>query len=253
LIEVAARAGYQYVSLRPIAVQANEPKYPLGNDRDLFLQVRAKLKHTGVKLLDIELARVVASVSPKSYQSAFEAAAELGGLHVLSSVWTPDLSYATDFIGEMCDMAKPLGLTIQLEFMPFAEVKTLQETAAMLTAVGRDNIGICIDALHFDRSGAVPTDLDQYPQSWFHLAQLCDATGNKPFTREQLVATARTDRLFPGDGIIDIAGIVRHLPPVPFSLEIPNAKMFLEMSPVAFAKQALDKTKTYFEKRSLAE
>ncbi|GAA3319418.1 hypothetical protein GCM10020331_026240 [Ectobacillus funiculus] len=43
-----------------------------------------------MKLLDIELARICADVDPKKYVPAMEAAAELGGRHVLSSIWTND-------------------------------------------------------------------------------------------------------------------------------------------------------------------
>ena len=47
LIEIAAEAGYDYVSLRPIAVTPNEPKYPLGEDQNLLRQTRSALDATG--------------------------------------------------------------------------------------------------------------------------------------------------------------------------------------------------------------
>ena len=60
LIETAARAGYRFVSLRPIPVGApNEPLYPLGTDRALLARTKAALTATGVGLLDIEVARII--------------------------------------------------------------------------------------------------------------------------------------------------------------------------------------------------
>src|SRR5579872_4149547 len=87
LIEVAARTGYQYVSLRPIAVTPNEPKYPFGDDKAAVRAIKTRLAETGIRLLDIELARILPDADPKSCLPAFEAAAELGGQHVLSSIW----------------------------------------------------------------------------------------------------------------------------------------------------------------------
>jgi len=82
LIEVAARTGYDYVSLRPIAVTPNEPKYPFGVDKTLRKATKKSLSDTGVRLLDIELARILPRIDPKVYLPAFEAAAELGGKQV---------------------------------------------------------------------------------------------------------------------------------------------------------------------------
>src|SRR5690349_2567397 len=112
LIEVAARAGYDYVSLRPIAVTPNEPKYPFGEDKALLKRTKTALAETGLRLLDIELARILPDMDPRTYLPAFEAAAELGGKHVLSSGWTPDRNYVSERFGEICDLAKPFGLTV---------------------------------------------------------------------------------------------------------------------------------------------
>src|SRR5438067_13886289 len=84
LVEVAAMAGYQYVSLRPIAVTRNEPKYPLGEDKDLLQRTKRRMQDTWIRLLDIELPRIVPHVNIKSYEPAMAAAAELGGRFVLS-------------------------------------------------------------------------------------------------------------------------------------------------------------------------
>ena len=128
LIEVAARAGYQFVSLRPIPVGApNEPLHPFATDRALRARTKAALNATGVGLLDIEVARIVKEVTPRSYLPALEAAAELGGRHVLSSAWCDDGAYIREFFAELCDLADPFGLTVDLEFVTWSGVRTLNE------------------------------------------------------------------------------------------------------------------------------
>src|SRR5262245_56416206 len=102
LIEVAAEAGYNYVSLRPIPVTPNEPKYPLGADKNLLKQTKNALTATGMRVLDIEVARILPGLNPKTYVPAFEAAAELGARHVLSSGWTKDRNLASEKFAALC-------------------------------------------------------------------------------------------------------------------------------------------------------
>ena len=58
MVEIAANTGYRYVSLRMTAVTANERIYPLMNDRKMMQETRARMADTGVRVLDIELARM---------------------------------------------------------------------------------------------------------------------------------------------------------------------------------------------------
>ena len=247
LIEIAARAGYDYVSLRPIAVTPNEPKHPFGEDKNLLKRTKAALADTGLKLLDIELARIVPDLNPNVYLPAFEAAAELGGQHVLSSGWVPDRKYVTEHFAEICDLAKPFGLTVNFEFVTFAAIGTLADAAAVVRDAGRDNAGICIDTLHFYRSNTQLAELDELPTSWFRFMQLCDATKEPPSTTEGLIFQARADRQFLGEGGLDVAAVAKKFPPMPYALEIPNAKLALRMSPIAIAQRALDTARAYLD------
>ena len=245
LIEVAAQAGFDYVSLRAIPVTPNEPKYPFGEDKNLLKRTKAALADTGLRLLDIELARILPNVDSKVYLPAFEAAAELGGRHVLSSGWTPDRIYVSEKFGEICDLAKPFGLTVDFEFVTFAAMGTLADAANVVKAAGRENGGICIDTLHFFRSNTELSELDGLPKTWFRFMQLCDAPGEAPATVDELIFAARADRKFLGEGGLNLASVVNRLPVMPYSLEIPNAKLALSMSPLEFAKKALDTAKAY--------
>ncbi len=54
---------------------------------EMIRKTKAALYETDIKLLDIELARILADRDPKTYVPAMEAAAELGTRHVISSAW----------------------------------------------------------------------------------------------------------------------------------------------------------------------
>ena len=252
LIEVAAKAGFDYVSLRPIPVTPNEPRHPLGEDKALIKRTKTALANTGVRLLDIELARILPDLNPKIYVPAFEAAAELGGQHVLTSGWSPNRAYVTDRFAEICDLAKPFGLTVDFEFVTFAAMGTLDDAASIVKAAGRDNGGICLDTLHFYRSNTLLSELDGLPDNWFRFMQLCDGHKQPPASLEEMIFAARSDRRFLGEGGLDLAAIINRLPPMPYSLEIPNSKLALTMSPVDFAVRAIETARTYLEATCLA-
>ena len=244
---IAARAGYDFVSFRIISMRLpNEPIYALAENREMLRQTKTALAATGLKVHDIELARIYNGVDLKSYVPALETAADLGARQVITSIWTPDRSFAIDRLAELCDLAKKFGLTINLEFVTFANVANLQEAIAVCRAANRENCGLLIDTLHFNRSHVRLEELDAVPRAWFHFAHVCDAPKEIPSTNEGLIHTAREERLYPGEGGIDIAAIVNRLPEAPYSLEIPNLARARELGYAEHAWRCLQTAREYF-------
>lgn len=140
---------------------------------------------------------------------------------------------------KLCELARPLGLTVDFEFVTFSPYATLQQAADIVAGSDCDNAGLCIDTLHFDRSGHHREELAGLPRRWFHYAQICD--GPEPYSREtdQLRYVAREARLFLGEGNIDVPGIVAQLPPMPYSIELPHARRLAELGADAFARRCL--------------
>jgi sugar phosphate isomerase/epimerase len=245
---LAARAGYDYVSFRPIYMGLpGESNYCLAENKEMLQQTKRALADTGIKLHDIELARIYDGLDPQKYLPAIEVAAELGGKCVLSSIWTPQRNFAIECFAELCDLAKPFGMTVDLEFVTFADVKNLQETVDVLRAAKRDNCGIMIDTLHFTRSRVALEELDAVPREWFHFAHLCDGPAEIPTTREGLIHTARDARLYAGEGGIDIAGILNRIPEVVYSIELPHLERVKEMGAAEHAWRCLETAKKYLD------
>jgi sugar phosphate isomerase/epimerase len=246
LVETAAKAGYQFVSLRPIPVGApNEPIYPLATDRALLASTKAAMAATGVGLLDIEVARIIKEVTPRSYLFALEAAAELGGHHVLSSAWCDDRPYILEFFCELCDLAAPFGLTVDLEFVTWSGVRTLDEAVEVVRDARRPNAGIVIDTLHFDRCHAELEKLSSLPREWFHFAQISDAPARYSTEREELIRIGRAERLYLGEGGIDVASILGRLPQVPLSIEIPNTAKLDSLGPEQYARLCIETARSF--------
>jgi sugar phosphate isomerase/epimerase len=240
LTEIASRAGYDFVSFRAIPLGLPDERiYALGRDPLLFRQTRAALKATGMRVLDIELARICADVDVRSYLPAMEAGAQLGARHVLTSAWCSDRSFVLERFIELCELAKPLGLTVDFELVTFASYRTLADAVDLVRASRCDNAGICIDTLHFDRSDCSVSHLGSLPRNWFRYAQICDGPANYAVDEKSLKYVAREARLYLGEGGIDVPAILASLPAIPYSIELPNSAQLQALGPMEFARRCL--------------
>jgi 4-hydroxyphenylpyruvate dioxygenase len=249
LVDAAADAGYRFVGLRLTRVTAQEPHYPLATDAGLMRTTKVRLAATGIEVLDIELARIGPNERLVDFQRVLEAGAELGARHVITQLPDPDRSRKIERFAQLCEMARPLGLTVDLEFPSWTETPDLREATRVLRAAKQPNAGILIDLLHFARSGSSVDDLRQLPAEWFHFAHVCDAPAEVPATTEGIIHTARFERLYPGEGGIDVEGITDALPSsIPFALEIPRAMLVAQVGGKEHARQAITATRRYFER-----
>ena len=243
---IAARAGYDYVSIRPIYMGLpGEPNYALAENREMLKQTKRALASTGVRVHDIELARIFDGVDPKNYLPAMEVAAELGARAVLSSIWSGERDYYIEKFAELCDLAKPLGLTVDLEYVPIAAVRNLAQAVDVLKTIQRSNAGLMIDMHHIHRAGDDPAALRALPREWFHFAHLCDAPAQIPTERQEMIRILREARLYVGEGGIDVARILENIPPCVYSIELPNKVRHEEMGYAEHATRCLETLKAY--------
>jgi sugar phosphate isomerase/epimerase len=223
LIEAAHRTGCQHVGLRLDPLTPQEPHFPLIADADMLAKTQRRLRSTGVTVHDVEVIRLGSQRPPESYLDFLRTAAELGATHLVTQ--TPDThgAEATDLFGRMCDLAAAFGMRCDLEFVTWTAVPDLSTAAEIVGSAGRTNAGILIDFLHFDRSGCSLEDLRALPREWFTWAHVNDAPGHRPHTTEELIRAAREHRLIPGQGDIDLHGILNALPPdITLALEAPH-------------------------------
>lgn len=240
LIEVAARVGYQTVGVRLIPATPRGPGYLLG-DPAQQRATKAAIAATGVNVFDVEIIRLTPECQIDDFREFLEVAADIGAKAILVAGNDPDEARLTDRFAAFCAAAAPYGLTGDLEPMPWTNVPNLATAIRIVSAANQPNGGILVDTLHFDRSDSTLAQLTSIPRSWLHYAQLCDAPAEKPTTVEGLIHTARAERLFPGEGGIDLLPIMAGLPTdLPISLEIPTETLACTLGPEARARRALD-------------
>ena len=253
-IKIAKEAGYDFVSLRTIPMHLpGEPEFLPQKDPKLFEDIKNALKEYDMPLMDIELARIRKDLDINEYKPAFEAAAKLGATDVLGSVWTRDRAWYTETAGKVADMAKEFNLKFNIEFLPWAGVRNLQEDITLVDDLGRDNVFVMVDTLHAGRAGVTGAELARTPRKYFNFIHLCDGPAGPDgdpvldnIKDDLMLFTAREGRMYPGEGVMAIADMVKAMPEIPLSIELPNLKEIKERGVAGHAKQCLDVAKKYF-------
>ena len=255
LVYIAARAGYDAVSPRfiPMNVPGEFPCSPA--DQGLVRATKTALATTGIKVLDIELARITEDCDPRSFQPALELGGELGAKRLIMSAWTKsrdDRNFLIDCYGETCDLANIYGLTVDLEFPSFSRLRTLDETLDIVRAADRPNGGILIDTLYLHLSRVDIGELLHIPAELLHFLHISDCLPGIADTREGMIQLARDARLYPGEGWIDFAGIIERMPPVDYVVELPNQSRVAELGYEEHARRCLQHSKrTFGQARSM--
>ncbi len=221
LIEASAAAGFDGVGLRLVQVTPDSPGYPLSSPGELAATRRA-MAATGLVVADIEFLKITPDYRPDSFLAALDAGAELGERHVIAAPYDEDPERLAASMATLSDAARARGLSIVLEFFPWTPVPDLATCLRTVQRAGPE-IGILVDALHFDRSDSTLAQLAAVPPERLPFAHFCDADVHPPYTIDELFDTARRNRLPPGEGEIGLVPFLHALPAdLPLALEVPG-------------------------------
>jgi sugar phosphate isomerase/epimerase len=221
LVDAAHTGGFDSIGLRIVAPTAGDSIAPVIGNEVLIRQIEQRLRDTGIDILDIEAIWLGPDSDPESYEAAFETGGRLGARHVLVVGNDPDEARMTANFARMCRLARPFGLKLMLEFIPYCHTATVESAHRVVTAAGEPNAGVLIDALHLSRSDGSPADIRKLDAEWLSYCQICDAVAVRP-PDPGLRTEARTDRLYPGEGGLALHELLDALPPgIPLGVEAP--------------------------------
>ncbi|CAJ1583362.1 sugar phosphate isomerase/epimerase family protein [[Mycobacterium] wendilense] len=222
MVTCAAEAGYDAVGLRLIPATDAEPRHPSIGTTPMIRETRQRLDDTGLSLLDIEVLRLRPDTRVREEFGPFlETGAYLGAREVLVTGNDPDHHRLADNLAELSEFAGTFGVVPNLEPMPWTDVRDLREAASILRRCEQRQVGLLVDALHYDRTDATAADLQALAPNWIRYIQICDGTSPRPTSLDELQYQGRNARLFPGEGSIDLVAMLRSLPGVPISIEAP--------------------------------
>jgi sugar phosphate isomerase/epimerase len=250
-IRVAAANGYQYVGLRLWPNAPGAPQQHLLDRPEVLRETLAAQGDTGVGVFDVEIIRIGDHFNPHTWDALYDACAALQAKAILVAGDDTDEARLTQNYARLCEVMAPYGLTADLEFMPWTAVPNASSALRIVQNAGTPaNAGILVDALHFGRSHTTLDDIRAIPRGLLHYAQICDAVAGTHFSTEQMIHTARCERLLPGDGTIDVQGLFDALPPdLPISVEVVNFEREKTADPSAWAGICLAASRPFLEPR----
>jgi sugar phosphate isomerase/epimerase len=221
-IEAAGAAGYDGVGLR-LHRSPGLPFHPVVGNASLIRDIKHVLAGTGLPVFDIFSCYLEPDTRIDHFTPSLALGAELGGRFVMVMGNDSDFVRMRDNFGLFCDEALRFGLTATVEFVPTRPLSTLQIAARMIAEAGRANAAICIDPLHFTRTGGRPADLAALDPKLFPYTQINDGVlfPGEP-NPAQFGKMPQGERRMLGEGDVDMRGILDALPnDLPLSVEIP--------------------------------
>ncbi|MGZ9584425.1 sugar phosphate isomerase/epimerase family protein [Paenibacillus marinisediminis] len=193
----------------------------------------------------------------KKLEQEAEAAAQLGCTscctYILPSTDQKPASFMAAAINRfrmIADILDAHGVRLGLEFVgphhlrttwsnPF--IWTVEETLEMIEAINNSNVGLLIDAYHCHTTGFGAADiLNLKPHQIVH-AHINDA---RDLPVEQLLDN---DRLYPGEGVIDLCGFVNSLQQIGYTGAV-SQEILTPEQPTAPSEELLARSQAGFDK-----
>jgi sugar phosphate isomerase/epimerase len=190
--------------------------------------MRAVLADTGLRVVEIEfLGGWAFDEAGDEVVAGIEAVADaLGGRHVSAGEFRPmpergpdrdgpgrdgpdpgllDLDGAAARLGALAARLDERGLLVALEAFPWSALPDVDTACALLSRAGAGNAGLMIDVWHFFNGGARPELLAGRPAGTVTAVQLNDG----PLVHEDFLRHARAQRRLPGEGDLDVVGLIQ--------------------------------------------
>jgi sugar phosphate isomerase/epimerase len=249
-VTAARDAGYGGVGLR----LQKSPQFaidPIVGNAPLIRDIKTVLGDAGMTVLDILAFYVQPPNRIEDFESAIATAAEFGARYLLTQSDDSDWGRICGNMDRFCELAGRYALTPIIEFVPNRTLlNTLSKALKLASDIGRNDLPILIDPLHLIRSEGHPADLKAVDVKHFPYAQMSDGILARG---EPSLALARTlgagVRRMPGDGTLPLREIFDALPAgLDISIEV-IMERDPSISPMAWAKEGLDRTKAFFGDR----
>ncbi len=242
---IAAQTGYAYIGVRLLPNTPGAPCQKLLGEAHVLRQAQAIQADTGTQVFDLEIIRIGESFELDRYSAFLEAGAALKARAVLVAGDDTNLARLSENYARLCERLQQFQLTADLEFMPWTGVPDAMTALQVVQMAGMPaNAGILVDALHVDRSGSTPAQIASLPPHLLHYAQICDAPDRlalgRALSTDEMIHTARCERLQPGEGAIALAPLFAALPQdLLISVEVVHLDRMKQMSALEWARQCL--------------
>lgn len=249
LIPLAKKAGYVATGLRVNPASEGGIHYPLRVPGQLA-ETKHRLAGEGMRIAEVEFVPLTGATRVPDYEWMTELGAALGASSVTVSGDDKDFDRLADVFGAFCDLAQRYGLWVDIEFMRWRPVATLEDALQIVSRAARPNGGILIDALHLFRAGGNAASLAKVDRKFIRTVQLCDAPLTLP-ENLTVIDEARGARLLPGEGELPLNDVMNALAgDVNVAVEIPMTLNRPQLGPLDRIRVAREATTKFLASRN---
>jgi len=256
LVTIAARAGYDFVSLRVRPATDGERQHPMAPGSPMSRETIRQLEETGLFCNDVEVLLIRPEIGRDDWLPALEAGAALGAGGLVCSHGSSDWDRFTETLGALVEDARGYGIRPALEPVSYFPISRVSQAAEYATATGA---AVLLDALHVFRGGSDLDDVRALDPHLISFVQICDAPRETPVTLDVpaslplgmttdgsvLQVEARALRKVPGEGGLPLVEFLRLLPAgTPVTIESPAADVQATLSDLEFATRNLTAVRT---------
>ena len=180
-------------------------------------EMQAVLRINGLEIVEIEFLGGWAlsdsgSLAP-SLGGIEAVATAFGGRHVSAGEFRSDasldseeaLAAAAASLRANADRLAARGLLVAVEAFPWSALTNVGIATDIIRQADAPNAGLMIDVWHFFNGGATLDQLADLPGAGITAVQLNDG----PLVHDDFLTHARAQRKLPGDGDLDVVGLVR--------------------------------------------
>jgi sugar phosphate isomerase/epimerase len=208
-VHLAADLGCRYIST-PLAGAGLEslgyPAFSLKEDLRLRQDLRTAMDDRGVSISLGEGMMIAPGADVSNLAADLDVMAELGAAQVNTLSFDPDRNRTFDQLATLTEMAAERGIGTTVELAPGMTIGDPPTVLAAIEHVGRPDLRLAVDTMHWARSGYGAGELRQLGPDKIGYVQLSDTTLKprvRPYLRE-----AMYERMAPGEGELPLAEIL---------------------------------------------
>ena len=175
-VDIAARTGFDFVSMVLQEPAPMLPADPVVKDATLRRETIAAMRASGVRMLNIECFNLTPEARLEDFAEAFAVGHGLGA-RTATAIAMPNGDRA-DLLAKyrrLCDMAAEMGIRVNVEFFAMAQgMCSLDMAVSLVRDSGRANAGVTIDVLHLIRTGSSVEAMKAIDPGLIGGCQICD-------------------------------------------------------------------------------
>jgi sugar phosphate isomerase/epimerase len=222
-INLAADLGCESISTGLTGIGYNPHGYPAFSMRDdvgLRREMKAVMRDRGVAISLGEGCTIRPQSDIRAAAGDMDILRELGAERLNTVSMDPDLGRSLDQLALFAEMAAERGMAATIELCPALTINTLGAAVAAIRHVGRRDLSLLLDTMHFGRSGATAAEVAALDPALIGYVQLSDAP--RIPSEPDYLKEATFERMVPGEGDMPLRDYLDALPPgLTISLEVP--------------------------------